>query len=93
MRLAYSDRASSDLESAFAWYERQRRGLGFEFLDCVEVAIKNIIEFPESYPVVHAPFHRCLVRRFPFSLFYTVSADLIVVHAVFDNRQDPVKQP
>ena len=40
MKLRYTDRARDDVELAFAWYERQRRGLGFEFLDCVEIAIK-----------------------------------------------------
>ncbi|MCO6412682.1 MAG: hypothetical protein J5I92_08055 [Thiogranum sp.] len=41
MKLRYTDRAKDDVELAFAWYERQRRGLGFEFLDCVEIAVKS----------------------------------------------------
>ena len=49
MRLRYTDRSRDDVELAFAWYERQRRRLGFEFLDCVEVALQNIIEYPEMY--------------------------------------------
>jgi len=38
----YTDRSKDDLEISFDWYEKQRRGLGFEFLDCVEVALYNI---------------------------------------------------
>jgi len=49
MMLRYTDRSRDDLELAFAWYERQRRGLGFDFLDCVETAIQNIITYPEMY--------------------------------------------
>jgi len=41
MKLRYTDRSKDDVELAFAWYERQRRGLGFEFLDCVEAALQN----------------------------------------------------
>jgi len=37
MRSRYTDRARDDIELTFAWYERQRRGLGFEFLDCIEL--------------------------------------------------------
>ena len=37
MILRYTDRSKDDVDLAFAWYEKQRRGLGFEFLDCVEV--------------------------------------------------------
>ncbi len=43
MRLRYTDRARDDLELAFSWYERQRRGLGFDFLDCAEVALQNVL--------------------------------------------------
>lgn len=42
MKLSYTNRSKEDLDIAFTWYEKQRRGLGFEFLDCVEVAIKSI---------------------------------------------------
>jgi toxin ParE1/3/4 len=46
MNLRYTSRAKNDVDLAFEWYELQRRGLGFEFLDCVEASINNIIYFP-----------------------------------------------
>ncbi|MFZ5764056.1 MAG: type II toxin-antitoxin system RelE/ParE family toxin [Thermodesulfobacteriota bacterium] len=93
MKLIYTGRARRDIESAFAWYERQRRGLGFEFLDCLEVAVRRIVGFPESCQVVYRNVRRCVIRRFPFSIFFTMEEKEIVVHAVFDNRQDPEKMP
>jgi len=93
MKLRYTDRAKDDLELAFAWYERQRRGLGFEFLDCIEIAVKSILENPEMYRIHYSIFKGCVIRRFPFSVFYTIEDTEIVVHAVFDNRQDPEKKP
>jgi hypothetical protein len=42
MKLRYTERAIDDMELAFTWYEKQRRGPGFEFLDCVEIAVKSI---------------------------------------------------
>ncbi len=91
MRLRYTDRSENDLESAFEWYEMQRRGLGFEFLDCVEAALQNIISNPEMYQIRYSCFRGCVIRRFPFSIFYTIEPDEIVIHSVFDNRQDTVK--
>ena len=93
MNIRYTDRAKDDLELTFVWYERQRRGLGFEFLDCVESAIKMIMESPEIYRMYYAEFKGCVIRRFPFSIFYTVEETEIVVHSIFDNRQDPEKRP
>ena len=85
MKLQYTDRAKDDLELAFAWYERQRRGLGFEFLDCVENAVKSILD--------NSIFRGCVVRRFPFSVYYTIENNETIVHSVFDNRQDPEERP
>jgi hypothetical protein len=48
VKLRYTSRARQDLELALIWYEKQRRGLGFEFLDCVESAIKSILENPNN---------------------------------------------
>jgi len=49
MILCYTDRSKDDVDLAFAWYEKQRRGLGFEFLDSVEMSLKNILTFPEMH--------------------------------------------
>ncbi len=93
MILRYTERSKVDIDLTFEWYEKQRRGLGFEFLDCVEVSLKNILTFPEMYEQIYSSFRRCVVRRFPFSIFYTIEGDEIVIHSIFDNRQDPKKRP
>ena len=93
MTLRYTNRAKDDIELAFVWYERQRRGLGFEFLDCVESAVKLIIDKPNLYRNIYSDFKVCIIRRFPFSVFYTLEETEIIIHAVFDNRQDPINRP
>lgn len=93
MRLRYTERAKNDLELAFTWYENQRQGLGLEFLDCVEASIATIMQMSLLFAEHHQPFRRALIRRFPFSIFFTIEKDCLVVHAVFDNRQNPVKLP
>lgn len=93
MKLRYTDRAKDDLELAFVWYERQRRGLGFEFLDCVEISVKLILENPRLYRTLYLEFKGCVIRRFPFSIFYSIEKKEIVIHSVFDNRQDPRTRP
>ena len=62
-------------------------------MDSVEVSVLNIQSNPELYPVIYKSFHRAVLRRFPFSIFYTIEPDEIIIHAVFDNRQDPDKLP
>jgi plasmid stabilization system protein ParE len=91
MKIFYTDRAKDDLESSFNWYQNQRKGLGFEFLDCVEAAVINILNSPLLYPKKYLTFRICLVRRFPFKIFYTIENNMIVIHSIFDDRQNPDK--
>jgi len=92
MKLRYTERTKDDLELAFMWYERQRRWLGFEFLDRVENAVKSIPEHPEMYRIHYSLFRGCVIRRFPFSMF-SVEENEIIVHSIFDNREDQKKRP
>jgi toxin ParE1/3/4 len=93
MHLFYTDKSKDDVELAFTWYEKQQKGLGVQFLDSIEASLNNILNFPEMYEVCHSNFRRCVIPRFPFSIFYTIEAYQIVIHAVFNNRQDPQKRP
>jgi plasmid stabilization system protein ParE len=63
VKLRYTSKAKNDLDLAFEWYEKQRRGLGFEFLDCIELSLKEILTFPEMYQVCYSNFRRNVIRR------------------------------
>ena len=62
--------AEADLANARDWYERQRAGLGAEFLLCVEEVLERIGRTPEMYMVVHHDVRRALTRRFPYAVYY-----------------------
>lgn len=93
MKLRYTPRAADELEAAVDWYQEQYPGLGIEFLECVERALESIRENPWRHPRTHDCFRRCLVRRIPFSIHFTIEEDVIVLHAVFDNRRTPKDLP
>ena len=93
MNLYYTDRSREDIDLAFMWYDLQRKGLGFDFLDCVDVSLRNIVRYPRMYAISYSNFRCCVIRRFPFSIFYTIEGNEIIIHSVFDNRQDPNKRP
>jgi len=81
--------AEADIEDAATWYDRQRKGLGQEFLDDVLVALDTISENPNIYPVVYRQSRRAVVRRFPFGIFYRVDEGLVVVLAVMHGSRHP----
>src|SRR5688572_28198466 len=56
--------AERDVETAFAWYEEQRPGLGREFLHELDVVYKRIANFPFLYAELYRGSRRARMRRF-----------------------------
>jgi len=82
-------KAEAELSDAFGWYEDQVPGLGADYLNAVEASLYAIKRNPEIYPVVHGTIRRCLIRRFPYALFYLAEPSRIVVLAVLHVRRNP----
>ncbi len=93
MKIRYALRAQHEMEAAYAWYELQCDGLGEKFLDCVADRINHLTDFPKICAIAYKMYRRCILNRFPFSIYYTIEPSEIVIHAVFDDRQDPQKRP
>lgn len=81
--------AESDLAEAYAWYEERVPGLGSDFLLRVDAALSSIKRSPGMYPFVHKNVRRCLIRRFPYGIFYVFESNQIVVLAVLHAKRDP----
>ena len=52
-------RAKADIRRAAKWYERQRKGLGRDFVAEVDAALGLIGANPEQYEVVHREIPAC----------------------------------
>ena len=81
--------AEADLVNAQGWYEWQREGLGAEFLLCVEEVFERIGRMPELHPVVYRGVRRAITRRFPYSIYYRMDGNEVVVLGVLHMRRDP----
>jgi plasmid stabilization system protein ParE len=90
-KLVIAPEAEQDLAEAYAWYERQRTGLGEEFLGCVDGCIEAVCRSPGMYAVIHENYRRGLVRRFPYAIFYEHTNDVLTVYCIFHTARDPQK--
>jgi plasmid stabilization system protein ParE len=81
--------ARADLAEAKAWYDKQQKGLAGEFRLCVEEAMERIRRMPELHAERDKGVRRCLVRRFPYAIFYKLEDARIVVIAVMHISRDP----
>jgi plasmid stabilization system protein ParE len=81
--------AERDLAAAAAWYERQRRGLGHEFLDEALTVFQLIAQQPLTYPIVHRNTRRALLSRFPFGVYFLTEPAFVMVVAVMHGSRHP----
>ena len=81
--------ADTEVTESAEWYEDQRQGLGFEFIDHVQAVLDRIAEDPLRYPVVLRDIREAIVSKFPFAVYYRVKPDRVVILAVFHCSRDP----
>jgi toxin ParE1/3/4 len=81
--------ARAEFLGAIAYYEECRAGLGRRFREAVEVAINKACETPLSYRVLRAPFRRCLVQKFPYSIIFSIEQDHVLIVAVAHAKRKP----
>ena len=88
MRIEILDVAQEDLIQGFRFYESREAGLGSYFLDCLFSDIDSLLLYAGVHHVMYA-YHRCLSKRFPFAIYYSVEGDVVRVQAVLDCRRNP----
>jgi hypothetical protein len=81
--------AAVEIAEASDWYEQQRPGKGIEFTAAVEATLSAIRQNPFQYQTMWGKFRGARLRRFPHSLIYTVSDQMIAVASCFHGRRDP----
>jgi len=89
LRIVFRRAAKNEFEDAAVRYDVQRPGLGEEFTIEIAQAVARAAAAPERYPIIFGDIQRTVARRFPFSVYFRVRFDSMVVPAVFDGRRDP----
>jgi plasmid stabilization system protein ParE len=89
MTLKISKLAFLEIEDAKEYYNLQKSTLGDTFKDDVKKSIENIKQFPTLYPNITNNIKRCLLHRFPFSIFYAISDDTILILSVAHQHRKP----
>ena len=89
LRVVFRRAAKGEYEDAAAWHDERRPGLGEEFIVEIEEAIAKAAAAPEHCSIVLGNVRRTVARRFPFSIYFRVRNNALVVLAVFHGRRNP----
>ena len=87
MEIRLLETAKEDLRDAWNFYEQNAAGLGDYFLDCMQADVRSLKVFAGIHEISDG-FHRMLVKRFPFAVYYLIENETIDVYAILDCRRE-----
>jgi plasmid stabilization system protein ParE len=90
MKVQILPSATEDLKKGRDFYDKQGEGLGQYFLDSLFADIDSLTLYGGIHSV-HWGYHRMLSRRFPYAIYYRLSANIVVVWRVLDCRRHPAR--
>jgi len=81
--------AEEELLSGVRFYNSQYPGFGAEFAREIQRLCRLIVESPDAGPEIRPNIRRRLVRRFPYSILYTMQGVDVVVLAIAHQSRKP----
>jgi len=90
-KLIITKSAGKDVLIAADWYEEHKKGLGKTFILSVEKRISLIVKNPLAFARIYFQIRRSNTHKFPYSLYYKVQENEIIIIAVIHNSRDENK--
>ncbi|WP_310416165.1 type II toxin-antitoxin system RelE/ParE family toxin [Chamaesiphon sp. OTE_8_metabat_110] len=89
MKYVLHPAALTEYAEAVQYYAQNRTQLAQAFIDAVENTIYRIRESPTSYQTIDEDVRRCMTRKFPYGILYTVEEDEILILAIMHYSREP----
>lgn len=81
--------AEAEINEAAAFLDLESPGLGEVFLDDLGHAIEMTVSHPELAPLIRGRVRRKTLRKFPYSIIYSLVSAEIRILAVSHQRRRP----
>jgi len=92
VNILISKQAHTEIEDAEEYYNLQQNGLGDTYKSDLKNSIENIKRFPNLYPNITTNIKRTVLHRFPYSIFYALKKDIILIISVAHQHRKPFYQ-
>ncbi len=91
MKLIVRRAAAREAAKAKRWYDTrdqtEEERLGDAFMAEFERVVDSLTSLPKRFPLVYPPLRRALLNRFPYTVYFRLRGEDVVVVAVLHARQ------
>jgi toxin ParE1/3/4 len=81
--------AVDDIQAVFDWYEAQRSGLGYEFIDEIEDGLERLSRHPQHYSATSQKYRKLRIKRFPYLIVFEIEDLRVIINSVRRISQEP----
>ncbi|MCE9555219.1 MAG: type II toxin-antitoxin system RelE/ParE family toxin [Planctomycetes bacterium] len=87
--LCYRRLVKRDIIESYRWYETQQKGLGADWVHCLEEVLSRIARNPEMFGRIRRQIRCAMFHRFPYNVYFRVDGDSVLIFGVFHASRDP----
>ncbi len=81
--------AEQDVDEIVKWYERQREGLGFQFLISFNDSLEVLAQTPHANFNVTKSIRRMAITKFPYNAYYAIAENAVHIHVIMHQHKNP----
>ena len=89
MKYSFHPDAEEEFNHAIHYYHDCRKGLGYEFVVEVYLAIERARAYPKAWHIIEGDIRRSLVNKFPFGILYSEEGNELFIIAVMHLHKKP----
>lgn len=89
MKYVFHPEALTEYSEAVQYYTEQRVEIAQAFINAIEDTVYRIRESPTRHAVIEDEVRRCMARKFPYGILYTIEQDYILILAVMHCSREP----
>ena len=82
--------AQDEYDESIRWYESQQQRIGTKFEREIQTVISTIISQPDRFAMAYQDIREAPVNHFPFSIYYKLRPNRIVILSIFHQSRDPI---
>jgi toxin ParE1/3/4 len=89
LKVIYQPDAEAELLEAVPFYGSREEGVEDPFLAAINHHIREIASEPQRFPKVGRDIRRCVVRKYPFIIFFKDHPDHVRILAIAHTSRRP----
>jgi plasmid stabilization system protein ParE len=93
-KIILSKHAYQEIQESYQWYEDRSKGLGKQFIEYIDNAIKIVKQNPEAFPIKSDSYREIVFNKFPYLIVYEFvkEKDTIYILHIFHTKRNPERK-